>query len=156
MPATRTFVRPVKTDIIRIGSFVALSVVACMHAQAENGTWNWFTEGYTNGLSVEAAADWNDTANWVDGIVPSDENPTAYIVPSTQNTSMASHPARWIKVPDSGISLGYFSTRRGAKVRDSKSRISRIPHIGLKSAAGCGITSAFSGRGRSAFESGRQ
>ena len=39
---------------------------------AVNGTWNWFTEGYTNGLSIEAAADWNDTANWVDGVVPRD------------------------------------------------------------------------------------
>ena len=81
-----------------------------------NGTWNWFTEGYTNGLSIEAAADWNDTANWVEGVVPDGENPTAYIVPSDRTSSMASFPARWIKVPDAGVTLGYLSTRQAAKV----------------------------------------
>ena len=83
---------------------------------AVNGTWDWFTEGYTNGLSPEAVADWNDTANWVDGVVPEGDAATAYIVPSDQATSMASFPARWIKVPDAGISLGYISTRQAAKV----------------------------------------
>ena len=83
---------------------------------AVNGTWNWFTEGYTNGLSIEAAADWNDTANWVEGVVPDGENPTAYLVPSDRTSSMASFPARWIKVPDAGITLGYLSTRQAAKV----------------------------------------
>ncbi len=113
MPATRTFVRPVN---IRIGHFIALAVVACMHVQAENGTWDWFTEGYTNGLSVEAAADWNDTANWVGGVVPEGDSATAYIVPSDRTSSMASFPARWIKVPEEGLSLGYLSTRQAAKV----------------------------------------
>ena len=100
----------------RLAGVCLTALATCSLSAAVNGTWNWFTEGYTNGLSPEAVADWNDTANWVDGVVPGGTDPTAYIVPYGQTTSMASHPTRWIKVPDAGISLGYFSTRQAAKV----------------------------------------
>ena len=85
-------------------------------AWAGNGTWNWFTEGYTNGLSVEAIANWNDPANWVDGEVPSGDAPTAWLVPSGQSTSMSAHPTRWIAVPPEGVTLGYLSSRQAAKI----------------------------------------
>ncbi len=103
----------------RLFAYLAAMGIAgatALSVRAADGTWNWFTEGYTNGLSPEAIADWNDTANWVEGVVPDGENPTAYLVPSDRTSSMASFPARWIKVPDAGITLGYLSTRQAAKV----------------------------------------
>ena len=95
----------------------SMSVMAlALAAWAGNGTWNWFTEGYTNGLSVDAIANWNDPANWVNGEVPSGDAPTAWLVPSDRTTSMAGYPTRWIAVPPEGVTLGYLSSRQAANI----------------------------------------
>ncbi|MBO7688609.1 MAG: hypothetical protein J6V72_19680 [Kiritimatiellae bacterium] len=101
----------------RLAGLCLTALATCSLSAAVNGTWNWFTEGYTNGLSPEAVADWNDSANWVNGVVPDgNSSATAFLVPSDRTTSMASFPARWVKVPDAGITLGYLSTRQAAKI----------------------------------------
>lgn len=94
---------------------VAVVTLATVVGFADDGTWDWTKTSTPDGLTPETAADFSDSANWVNGIVPDGDTSVAFLVPENQSASLASK-TRFIRVPDAGIRLGGYRSRKNANI----------------------------------------
>ena len=110
-------VKIVKGDLMRKFALPAVFAVAfaASAAFATDGTWNYESTATPDGLTIESAASWDDSENWVGGIMPSGSTGCAFLVDKNRTTSMSDY-TRYIRIPAEGVTVAGVGSRQGANI----------------------------------------